>query len=74
MAKLKGLASIVSELRTERTKLVDRLRHVDVSCSFGSWQVGRRAQFHQTEAYPVSLGSQTDEPRAESAMGKESSE
>jgi nucleoid-associated protein YgaU len=31
MAHLKGLASIVSELRAERTNLVDRLRHVDAA-------------------------------------------
>jgi len=33
MANLKGLASFVSELRTERTNLVDRLRHVDATLS-----------------------------------------
>jgi hypothetical protein len=33
MANLKGLASIVSELRVERTNLVDRLRHVDAALS-----------------------------------------
>jgi nucleoid-associated protein YgaU len=33
MANLKGLASIVSELRAERTNLVDRLRHVDAALS-----------------------------------------
>ena len=33
MAKLEGLASIVSELRRERTNLVDRLRHVDAALS-----------------------------------------
>lgn len=33
MAKLAGLASIVSELRVERTNLVDRLRHVDAALS-----------------------------------------
>ena len=31
MANLKGLVSIVSELRTERTKLVNQLRHVDAA-------------------------------------------
>ena len=31
MANLKGLASIVSELRVERTNLVNRLRHVDAA-------------------------------------------
>jgi hypothetical protein len=30
MANLKGLASIVSKLRAERTNLVNELRHVDV--------------------------------------------
>jgi hypothetical protein len=33
MANLKGLASIVSELKVERTNLVDRLRHVDAALS-----------------------------------------
>lgn len=33
MANLKGLASFVSELRVERTNLVDRLRHVDAALS-----------------------------------------
>jgi|ERR1039458_1901562 hypothetical protein len=37
---------------------------------FSSWQVEQREFLHETEAYPVSLGSQADEPRAESAMGK----
>ena len=33
MASLKGLASIVSELRVERTNLVNQLRHVDAALS-----------------------------------------
>jgi len=33
MANLSGLASFVSELRGERTNLVDRLRHVDAALS-----------------------------------------
>jgi hypothetical protein len=33
MANLKGLAPIVSELRVERTNLVDRLKHVDAALS-----------------------------------------
>jgi hypothetical protein len=33
MANLTGLASFVSELRAERTNLVDRLRHVDAALS-----------------------------------------
>jgi hypothetical protein len=33
MANLKGLASIVRELRVERTNLADRLRHVDAALS-----------------------------------------
>ncbi len=33
MANLKGLASIVSELRAERTNLVSQLRHVDAALS-----------------------------------------
>jgi hypothetical protein len=33
MANLKGLSSIVSELRVERTNLVNQLRHVDAALS-----------------------------------------
>jgi len=33
MANLKGLTPFVSELRVERTNLVDRLRHVDAALS-----------------------------------------
>ncbi len=33
MANLRGLASVVSELRAERTNLVDRLRHLDAALS-----------------------------------------
>jgi hypothetical protein len=33
MANLKGLASIVSELRAERTSLVTQIRHVDAALS-----------------------------------------
>jgi hypothetical protein len=33
MANLKGLASIVSELRVERTNLASQLRHVDAALS-----------------------------------------
>jgi hypothetical protein len=33
MANLKALASLVSELRVERTNLVDQLKHVDAALS-----------------------------------------
>jgi hypothetical protein len=33
MSNLKGLASIVSELRVERTNLINQLRHVDAALS-----------------------------------------
>ena len=33
MARLKGLGSVVSQLREERTNLVDQLRHVDAALS-----------------------------------------
>jgi hypothetical protein len=33
MANLNGLASIVNELKTERTNLVNQLRHVDTALS-----------------------------------------
>jgi hypothetical protein len=44
MANLKGLASIVSELRVERTSLVNQLRHVDAALSvLGKLNGGRFA-------------------------------
>lgn len=33
MANLKGLVSVVSQLRVERTSLVNQLRHVDAALS-----------------------------------------
>jgi len=33
MAKMKGLESVVSQLRLERTSLVNQLRHVDAALS-----------------------------------------
>ena len=56
MANLKGLASIVSELRVERTNLANQLKRVDAALSvlgkLNGWEF-----LHETEAYPVSLGS-----------------
>ena len=69
MANLSGLTSFVSELRVERTNLIDRLRHVRCG-SFSSRQVEQRS----FGAHGVSVGSQADEPSAEGAMGKESLE
>jgi hypothetical protein len=44
MANLKGLASIVTELRVERTNLVNQLRHVDAALSvLGKLNGGRFA-------------------------------
>jgi hypothetical protein len=44
MANLKGLASVVSELRAERTNLVNQLRHVDAALSvLGKLNGGRFA-------------------------------
>ena len=44
MANLKGLASFVSELRAERTNLVNRLRHVDAALSvLGKLKGGRNS-------------------------------
>jgi hypothetical protein len=41
MSNLNGLVSIVSELRVERTKLVNQLRHVDAALSvLGKLNVG----------------------------------
>src|SRR5712692_11162446 len=42
MASLKGLASLVSQLRAERTNLVNQLRHVDAALSvLGKFDGGR---------------------------------
>jgi hypothetical protein len=70
MASLKGLASLVSELRVERTNLANQLRHVDAALSVLG-KLGGGEYLRKAEAHSVSLGSQADEPRAESTMGKE---
>jgi hypothetical protein len=42
MAKVKGLESVVSQLRVERTNLVNQLRHVDAALSvLGKLDSGR---------------------------------
>ena len=71
MASLKGRVSIVSELRVERTNLVNQLKCVETAL-FGSWRAERREFLRETGAQAVSLSSQVNEPRAETAMGKES--
>ena len=44
MSNLKGLASFVSELRSERTNLIGRLRHVDAALSvLGKLEGGRNS-------------------------------
>jgi hypothetical protein len=44
MANFKGLASLVSQLKAERTKLVNQLRHVDETLSvLGKLNGGRSA-------------------------------
>ena len=69
-ANLKGLASIVSELRIERTNLVNQLKRVDAALSvLGKLNGGSS---YTNRGALVSLGSQADEPRAERGMGKES--
>ena len=56
MANLKGLASIVSALRVERTNLASQLKRVDAALSvlgkLDGWEFR-----HETEAHLVSLGS-----------------
>ncbi len=59
MAKLTGLASFVSELRAERTNLVDRLRHVDAALSVLSPQQGQFPR--EAEAHHVGCRSQEDQ-------------
>ena len=68
MTNLKGLASIVSELKVERTNLANQLRHVDAA-SHGIGQVERWDYLHQTGAYSVCFGSKADQPRTEKAVG-----
>jgi hypothetical protein len=51
MAKLTGLASIVSELREERTNLVSQLKHVDAALSvLGKLNGGSAAPKHHVSA------------------------
>lgn len=48
MARLKGLESVVSQLREERTNLVDQLRHVDAVLSvLGKLNAGRYYTEHR---------------------------
>jgi hypothetical protein len=61
MAKLQGLISIVSELRVERTNLVNQLKHVDSALSVldrlngGSSLTGPRRTFSATSRRKMRL-------------------
>jgi len=55
MANLMGLAGFVSELRTERTNLVDRLRHVDAALSVLSKLGG--GSFHTRPGHRMSAAA-----------------
>ena len=50
MAKLKGLSSIVSELRAERTNLVNELKHIDAALSVLGKVSGRSPLTHAHRA------------------------
>jgi hypothetical protein len=57
MANLRGLAGFVRELRTERTNLVDRLRHVDAALSvLGKLGGGRSHTLSASVRKRMSLG------------------
>jgi len=56
MANVKGLASIVSGLRAERTNLVNQLKRVDAALSVLGRSNGRKF-LQEAGAYPVGLGS-----------------
>ena len=71
MASLKGLASIVSELRVERTNLVNQLKRVDAALSVLGKSNGGSSYTKPRRTLSASA-RRADEPRAESAMGKES--
>ncbi len=54
MANLKGLESVVSQLRLERTNLVNQLRHVDAALSvLGKLDNGRSYTHRGAEHYPL---------------------
>ena len=68
MANLAGLSAFVSQLKSTRTNLVNELRHVDAALSvLGKLGGGRNST---TPQRGVCVGSQADEPSAESAMGE----
>jgi hypothetical protein len=67
-----GLASIVSELRIERTNLINELRHVNAVLAVLA--NGTAAVPAQIKAYALSLRSRRDQSRARAAMGKENCE
>jgi hypothetical protein len=55
MGKLNGLVSIVSELRTERTRLASQLKHLDAALAvLGKVDGGSD---YGTEAHSVGVGS-----------------
>jgi hypothetical protein len=75
MANLIGLANIVAEFRSERTNLVNQLRHVDAALSvLGKLDGGKVT--HKTAPHFVSSRPPSDQPRAEGAVeeGTRSSE
>ena len=69
MANLKGLAGFVAKLKATRTSLVIELRHVDAALSVLG-KLGGGSNSTKPKHTILSLGSQADEPRAASAMGK----
>jgi hypothetical protein len=70
MSNLRELASIVSELRAERTNLASQLKHVDAALAV-TREVEWRKFVHEAEAHSVGSRSQENQPSAEGTMGKE---
>ena len=68
MANLKGLESIVSQLRAERTSLVNQLRHVDAALSvLGKLNNGRLTPNRGGEGFRGR--AEEDRRRSEGALG-----
>jgi hypothetical protein len=71
MGNLKGLVSIVSDLRAARTNLVTQLKHIDAALSvLGKLNGGR---FYTKPRHTLSAAARRkDQPGAKSTMGEES--
>ena len=70
MANLRGLESVVSQLRVERTSLLDQLRHVDAALSvLGKLNNGR--SYTKPRRRRLSVAARTeDRRRSEGTLGQ----